>query len=215
MLARTSIIILVFLAGVEFSPAGAVSFKIDYGMSYQERLFSSGGNNYDARQLQLFLQPAIGLGKGWRAFLRLGYSNLDYDYPDQGKSSYNRWGYTWGGGVGWTPWSWSGLYLDTEAGYFQTRTSSSTRRGDYLNWGVDLRLGWNPGPVDVFLGAAYDDGIIEDDSREDSSGGDYRLQDPWNLFAGLRLNLPILPRLHGRYYFLKDHLAVLGLSYEF
>lgn len=212
---RTTILAAALLGAAEFSPAAAASFSIDYGMTYQERPFSSGGTKYDVRQLQFYLQPRVGLGKGWRVFLRIGYSNLDYDSPGQGERSYNRWGYTWGGGLGWTPWSWSGFYLDSEADFFQTRTSGSSRRGEYLNWGADLRLGWDPGPVDVCLGFAYDDGVVRDEFLDDYSKDSYRLRDPWNLFAGLRLNLPVLPRLQARYYFWKDSLAVLGFSHEF
>lgn len=185
-------------------------------MDYQERVFDSAGMEYDARQLQFFLQPQVTLGKGWRIFARIGYSNLTYDTPSEGGRDYNEWGYSWGGGIGWDPFRWSGLYLGTEAGFFLTRTSGSSREGEYLNWGADLRAGWDLGAVDIYFGAAYDDGIVRDRGRgEDSSGDDYRLEDPWNLFAGANLNVPFLPRLRARYYFWKDRLAFLGLGYDF
>ena len=203
-------------AGGEPSPAAAVGVGILSGVDYQERVFDSAGMEYDARQLQFFLQPQVTLGKGWRIFARIGYSNLTYDTPAEGGRDYNEWGYSWGGGIGWDPFRWSGLYLGTEAGFFLTRTSGSSREGEYLNWGVDLRAGWDLGAIDISLGAAYDDGIVRDRDREgDSPQEDYRLEDPWNLFAGAKLNVPFLPRLQARYYFWKDRLAFLGLGYEF
>ena len=216
MIIRTTIAVLaVILAAAILPPPAAARFNLDYGVTFQERLLSSGGRHYEARQLQLFLQPRIRLGRGWRAFLRLGYSNLSYDRPDREGRSYSRWGFSWGTGLGWTPLRWSGFYLDGEAAFFQTRTSSSSTVGEYFNWGSDLRVGWDPGPADVYLGAAYDDGVVRDRSRGDSSRNDYRLRDPWNLFAGARLNLPVLPKLEARYYFWKDRLAVLGFTYQF
>jgi len=199
----------------EFSPAFPVGIGILSGVDYQERVFATGGMEYDACQLQFFLQPQLSLGKGWRIFARVGYSNLTYDSPALGGKDYNEWGWSWGGGLGWTPWRWSGLYVGTEAGCFLTRTSGSSREGEYLNWGMDLKAGWDLEAVDLYLGAAYDDGIIRDKSEEDSSREEYRLEDPWNLFAGARLNVPFLPSLQARYYFWKDRLAVVGLSYNF
>ncbi len=218
MISRKTIAVLAALlaAGGEFSPAAAVGVGILSGVDYQERVFDSAGMEYDARQLQFFLQPQVTLGKGWRIFARIGYSNLIYDCPDRGGKDYNEWGYSWGGGIGWDPFRWSGLYLGTEAGFFLTRTSGSSREGEYLNWGVDLRAGWDLGAIDICLGAAYDDGIVRDRDREDgSSREDYRLEDPWNLFAGAKLNVPFLPRLQARYYFWKDRLAFIGLGYDF
>ncbi|MDP8234855.1 MAG: hypothetical protein P9M08_00575 [Candidatus Erginobacter occultus] len=217
MIPRIIIAVLIALpASAEvFSPAAAVGVGIVSGVDYQERVFDSSGMEYDARQLQFFLQPQVTLGKGWRIFARVGYSNLTYDTPSEGGKDYNEWGYSWGGGIGWDPFRWSGLYLGTEAGFFLTRTSGSSREGEYLNWGVDLRAGWDLGAIDICLGAAYDDGIVRDRNREDSSRDDYRLEDPWNLFAGAKLNVPFLPRLQARYYFWKDRLAFLGLGYEF
>ncbi len=213
---RFAAIAILLAAAGEFSPASAVGVGILSGVDYQERVFDSAGMEYDARQLQFFLQPQVTLGKGWRIFARIGYSNLTYDTPSEGSKDYNEWGYSWGGGIGWDPFRWSGLYLGTEAGFFLTRTSGSSREGEYLNWGVDVRAGWDLGAIDVSLGAAYDDGIVRDRDREgESSREDYRLEDPWNLFAGAKLNVPFLPRLQARYYFWKDRLAFLGLGYEF
>lgn len=213
-MAITALAVLLTTAG-EFSPASAAGVGIVSGVDYQERVFASGGKKYDARQLQFLIQPQVSLGKGWRVFARMGYSNLTYDTPARGEKDYNEWGYTWGGGFGWTPFRWSGLYLETEADCFLTRTSGSSRKGEYLNWGVDVRAGWDLGMVDLYLGAAYDDGIVRDETRDDDLREDYRLEDPWNLFAGARLNLPFLPNLRVRYYFWEDRLAFLGLGYDF
>ncbi len=217
MICRTAITLTaLLLAAGEFFRAEAVGVEVVSGVDYQERVFASAGMEYDARQLQFFIQPQVNLKKGWRIFARMGYSNLTYDTPALGGKDYNEWGWSWGGGIGWDPFRWSGLYLGTEAGFFLTRTSGSSREGEYLNWGADLRAGWNLGALDIYLGAAYDDGIVRDrDRAEGSSREDYRLEDPWNLFAGAKLNVPFLPRLHARYYFWKDRLAFLGLGYEF
>lgn len=218
MFSRTTLAALVVLLATagEFSPAWAVGFGIVSGVDYQERVFASGGMEYDTRQLQFFLQPQIRLGRGWRIFARAGYTNLTYDTPALGGKDYNEWGWTGGGGIGWDPFRWSGLYLGSEAGFFLTRTSGSSREGEYLNWGVDLRAGWDLGAIEICLGAAYDDGIVRDrDPEKDSSRENYRLEDPWNLFAGAKLNVPFLPRLQARYYFWKDRLAFLGLGYDF
>jgi len=197
--------------------ASAVGFGISSGVDYQDRNFSSDSIEYDCRQILFFIQPQVSLGAGWRIFARVGYSNLVYDSPSAGGKDYDEWGYEWGGGVGWTPFRWSGLYLGTEAGFFITRTSGSSREGEYLNWGVDVRAGWDLEVIDAYVGAAYDDGLIRDSSSEsgNSFSEDYRLDDPWSLFAGARLKVPFLPNLHGRYYFSKDRLALLALTYDF
>ena len=205
---------LLFLTGGE---ARGVGFGITSGMDYQDRNFSSGSQEYDIRQILFFVQPQLNLDENWKLFARIGYSNLVYDSPARGGKDYDEWGWEWGGGVGWTPLRWSGLYLGSEAGFFLTRTDGNSRQGDYLNWGIDIRGGWNLGVIDAYLGAAYDDGLVKDSSSDPEDGYDdkYRLDDPWSLFAGARLNVPFLPNLHGRYYFGKDKLAFLALSYEF
>ncbi len=205
-------------AGSFPAPAAAVGFGISSGVDYQDRSFVTGSIEYDCRQVLFFIQPRLDLGSGWNLYARIGYSNLVYDRPSQGGRDYDEWGYEWGAGLGWTPFRWSGFYLGTEGGFSMTRTSASSGDVDYLNWGVDIKGGWDLGVVDAFVGGAYDDGLIRDSppsDAADSSRKDYRLEHPLSFFAGARIDVPFLPRIEGRYYFGEDRLALLALAYDF